>query len=54
MVMQVHSETKYLEDFDLEMMQRFAQAFPSQKLHDPKENLITVINFMENIETEKL
>ncbi len=34
-------------------MQRFAQAFPCRPSHQPKKNLITIVNFMENIESEK-
>ena len=35
-------------------MQRFAQAFPCKNPHQPKKNLITIVNFMENIENEQL
>jgi hypothetical protein len=54
MVINVHSDKKNLSNFELEMMKRFAQAFPCKSAHLPKENLITIVNFMENIEDEKL
>jgi len=32
-------------------MHRFAQAFPTSNPNKPKENLITIVNFTQHIET---
>lgn len=46
MVIQVNNETKQIGEAEVEMMDRFAQAFPSTNSTIPKNNLITVVNFM--------
>ena len=53
MVVEIHNFHKELKPKDIEMMERFMQAFPAKELNFPKKNLITIVNFTQNLNLEQ-
>lgn len=51
MVMKVKKKDKKLHANEIAMMERFANAFPTENQADHKQNLITIVNFADKIES---